>query len=755
MTTQSHAYDFLQPPTHPGDLGMLGNYRILGELGKGGMGFVFRAEDTVLERAVALKVMNKRIASTPNSRERFLQEARAMAAVHHDNVVVIFEVGTHEGTPFMAMEMLRGETLEAVNARKEARDYVKVIDYASQISRGLAAAHAKGIVHRDIKPANIWIEQNSNRIKILDFGLALAQSPLDEFTGVGSVCGTPGYLTPEQARSDPLDDRSDLYSLGVVLYEMCTGRLPIQKPAIAEQLVALLSHEPRRVRDLNPDIPQPLADLIHQLLAKEPVDRPASAAALEKRLKKVAVECEAKSEVALSLNKLQASLKEVVSKQTTEVEEPIEIIEELPAFDHYDPLAIPALNTLPNPNSPAASAPAMPSRIKQGGTPVRSETKPSAPATTVSPVVWLAAGVGLTLAFVALGVWMIWPSDQENYVVLPPSPDSASMNAGPANNTPTNNSTPKPERPDDNSSVKKPPVEQPNTKTPSGNKNQQRPKDQPIKGKGKGNQKSQGEQKNQGRSNAPATAQPSLSSTDDSLNPSEPDSMLPETRSESSVAIRTDDIAAIDSMKPEMLDDVASPKPVVKKVPTRSIPVTAEFGLGADATVRKIKPKLSFGKKNNLMVQRVNGEDAQHAYLRFDLQSVDVDRSEIQDVIVRLKSLTPVKGNKVELRLYGADTAEAEDWQEEGDFAIKWENSESANGLESLDQLVDLEFIGTDESYVSFQSPALTDFVRKSGRRTLTFVIAGGQEDNAAALFSSRDNPDGEPPTLYLAVPKN
>ncbi|MGB7326267.1 MAG: serine/threonine-protein kinase, partial [Rubripirellula sp.] len=217
------SYDFLESPTQAGDLGVLGHYRIISELGRGGMGFVFRAEDIKLKRSVALKVMNQKIAAVPNSRKRFLTEARSMAAIHHDNVVTIFEVGESKGTPFMAMEMLAGQTLESYNKSNPRTEFETIIEFASQIARGLAAAHAKGIVHRDIKPANIWIQEGAGRVKILDFGLALASTPVDQLAGRGAVIGTPGYLAPEQARSDPMDDRSDLYSLGVVLYEMCTG----------------------------------------------------------------------------------------------------------------------------------------------------------------------------------------------------------------------------------------------------------------------------------------------------------------------------------------------------------------------------------------------------------------------------------------------------------------------------------------------------------------------------------------------------
>ncbi|TWU05556.1 serine/threonine-protein kinase [Stieleria varia] len=315
MASAPETHEFLDPPKNPGDLGTLGKYRVIDQLGKGGMGYVFRAEDSRLKRTVALKVMNRRIAATPGSRKRFISEARAMAAVHHDNVATIFEVGEHNGTPFMAMEMLRGGTLETIKKGSALPTYEELIGYARDMTRGLAAAHANGIVHRDIKPANIWMEEGTKRIKILDFGLALAHTPVDQLSGRGAVIGTPGYLSPEQARSEPVDDRSDLYSLGVVLYELATGKLPLQSKTVAEQLIAILAHRPRPVRDLNPDIPQPLADLIERLLEKEPRDRYPSAAILETELEKVAVECESKSEVAQAINKLQLGLEQVVNKK--------------------------------------------------------------------------------------------------------------------------------------------------------------------------------------------------------------------------------------------------------------------------------------------------------------------------------------------------------------------------------------------------------------------------------------------------------
>ena len=312
--TPQLSLDFLDPAKNEGDLGMLGHYRVIDQLGRGGMGFVFRAEDTRLKREVALKVMNSRIAASPNSRSRFLSEARAMAAVHHDNVATIFEVAEKNGTPYMAMEMLKGQTMEEVKNENVRPDYDQLIRYTRDVARGLSAAHAKGIIHRDIKPANIWIEEGTERVKILDFGLALASAPVDQLAGRGAVIGTPGYLSPEQARSEPLDDRSDLYSLGVVLYELATGMLPVRGKTVAAQLIAILAHDPKPLRDSNPDVPQPLADLIHRLLEKEPSKRYRSADALDEALDEVAEQCESTTEVAAAISRLQSGI-DAIAKQ--------------------------------------------------------------------------------------------------------------------------------------------------------------------------------------------------------------------------------------------------------------------------------------------------------------------------------------------------------------------------------------------------------------------------------------------------------
>ena len=284
MPSTEPKYDFLEPPKREGEIGRLGPYRVNRLLGQGGMGQVFQAVDSRLKRNVALKVMTSRYARDPNGRRRFLEEARSMAAIHHENVVLVFEVGEQNNTPFMAMELLKGKSL--YQHRQEDRMFSdeEVIELGKQVSRGLAAAHDCGIVHRDIKPGNIWIEEPSGRVKILDFGLALAGQGTDRFSGRGSVVGSPGYLAPEQARDDPVDDRTDLYSLEVVMYELCVSQLPQVATTMPGQLLAILAHEPTPIRELDSDVKTALADVIHCALSKEPRDRPDSAAHLEAML---------------------------------------------------------------------------------------------------------------------------------------------------------------------------------------------------------------------------------------------------------------------------------------------------------------------------------------------------------------------------------------------------------------------------------------------------------------------------------------
>jgi hypothetical protein len=274
--------DGLRPPEAPDEIGRLGGYRVLGRLGAGGMGAVYKAEDPQLRRLVALKVMLPSLAADPTSRDRFLREARAAAAVEHDHVIPIHQVGEDHGTAFLAMPLLKGETLADRLKGESPLPVAEALRIGREVALGLAAAHAGGLIHRDIKPANIWLEGAARRVKILDFGLARSESPEggDWLTDPGSVVGTPVYMSPEQARNEPLDGRSDLFSLGTVLYEMTTGRLPFRGKTTTAVLTALAVDDPRPPLAENPGVPAEVSDYILRLLSKAQDERPATANAV-------------------------------------------------------------------------------------------------------------------------------------------------------------------------------------------------------------------------------------------------------------------------------------------------------------------------------------------------------------------------------------------------------------------------------------------------------------------------------------------
>ncbi len=253
------------------------------------MGVVLAAEDIQLGRRVALKVMRRSLAANPRARQRFLREARATAALRHDNVVTIYQVGEEGGVPFLAMELLDGEALEERLRRVGRLPPAEVLRIGRETAQALAAAHAKGLIHRDIKPGNLWLEKDSNRVKVLDFGLAYSAAEDVQLTQSGTVVGTPTYMAPEQARGESVDGRSDLFSLGCVLYRALTGREPFRGPNVMATLAALATQDPRPVRELAPEVPPALADLVRKLLAKNPADRYPSASALVEALRAIDV----------------------------------------------------------------------------------------------------------------------------------------------------------------------------------------------------------------------------------------------------------------------------------------------------------------------------------------------------------------------------------------------------------------------------------------------------------------------------------
>jgi serine/threonine protein kinase len=324
LTTPIPASAFLAPAQAPDELGRLGPYRVLKRLGAGGMGMVFLAEDPRLKRYVALKVIKPELAARPDARRRFLHEAQAVAAIEHDHIVPVYQAGEDRGVPFLAMQLLRGETLEARLDRAAGPLPIdEVLRIGRELAEGLAAAHERGLIHRDIKPANVWLEgpggepsaetdsgdrtqysglgtqqpasttsppatrpQSGGRVKILDFGLARAlQGEEAGLSHQGMLVGTPSYMAPEQARGDEVDHRADLFSLGCVLYRLATGRPPFSGSDALAVLVRIATDTPVPPRQVNPAMPPALAALIVRLLAKDPAQRPPTARAVADALR--------------------------------------------------------------------------------------------------------------------------------------------------------------------------------------------------------------------------------------------------------------------------------------------------------------------------------------------------------------------------------------------------------------------------------------------------------------------------------------
>ena len=257
----------------------LGPYEIRGPIGAGGMGEVYRARDTRLERDVAVKVLPGEVSHTPERLHRFEQEARLAGSLNHPNVLTLFDVGSREGAPYLVTELLEGRSLREVLASGPLPPR-KAVEHAQQIARGLAAAHERGVVHRDLKPANLFVTRDG-RLKILDFGLAkltqldpaTAGSQLSTDTAEGKVAGTIGYMAPEQVRGQAVDARSDIFALGAVVYEMLSGRRAFSGDTPADTMTAILTKDPEELSRPGLDVPAGLDRIVRRCLEKDPAER--------------------------------------------------------------------------------------------------------------------------------------------------------------------------------------------------------------------------------------------------------------------------------------------------------------------------------------------------------------------------------------------------------------------------------------------------------------------------------------------------
>ncbi len=282
--------DFLAPTDDPAMLGRVGVYEIAGVVGRGGAGIVLKAFERSLNRYVAIKVLAPHLATSAAARRRFAREAQAAAAVVHEHIVPIHAVDEHLGLPYMVMRYVPGRSLHERLEKQGTLGLREVLRIGLQTASGLAAAHAQGLVHRDIKPANILLEHGVERVLLTDFGLARAVDDAS-LTCSGVIAGTPQYMAPEQARGEAVDHRTDLFSLGSVLYAMCTGHSPFRAESTMGVLHRICHETPRPIREQNPDVPEWFERIVRRLHAKEPGRRFQSAAEvaelLEARLAEV------------------------------------------------------------------------------------------------------------------------------------------------------------------------------------------------------------------------------------------------------------------------------------------------------------------------------------------------------------------------------------------------------------------------------------------------------------------------------------
>src|SRR5688500_444686 len=243
----------------------IGRYQLVEKLGQGGMGVVYRAFDTLLQRVVAVKLISGSIEAGSEQRERFFREARAAGQLSHRNIITIHDLGEHEGQPYLAMEFLTGEDLQHRLARQEPMSLRRKLEIAAETCDGLSFAHRRGLVHRDVKPANIFIT-DEGVVKLLDFGLA--RMVASELTRSNTMMGTVNYMAPEQVRGERTDHRADIFSFGVVLYEMLSGRKAFQGDSFATTMYRILQDVPEPLLSIDSTLPPEIVWLVEKCLAK-------------------------------------------------------------------------------------------------------------------------------------------------------------------------------------------------------------------------------------------------------------------------------------------------------------------------------------------------------------------------------------------------------------------------------------------------------------------------------------------------------
>ena len=264
----------------------IAHYQLVSELGRGGMGVVYKAYEPALERYVAIKELSSSLSHDPDLVQRFIREARAMAALNDPHIIQIHFIGQDDEQPYFAMEFVDGESLSSLLEREGSLKTTDALKICQQAARGLACAHAQGVIHRDIKPSNLMLNKR-DQLKIADFGIAFTQKDFSKkLTATGDVVGTPGYLSPEVCLGNPVDARSDLFALGIVLYEMLSGQIPFNDPSPLKLMLSVVESEVPDIRKLNQDIDQETVGILNKLLAKNPDDRYQSAEALSAAIAK-------------------------------------------------------------------------------------------------------------------------------------------------------------------------------------------------------------------------------------------------------------------------------------------------------------------------------------------------------------------------------------------------------------------------------------------------------------------------------------